>query len=191
MQYHHKNLGASSSGHPPGPQSAPKNAPLPVAPPLPPPPFALPSVRVGPPAVQVLAYRALASGARYMILADHAGSGKTLAYLLPLLQSLKEEEKWLGGSATVPKCPRVVVVVPTAELCAQVLRVCRALSATLKFRSTAATGGSGRRKGGGVAQVGVGEGRGAGGEGAGGRRFMEGWEGQMQRECNMPEHTPS
>ncbi|EFN54452.1 hypothetical protein CHLNCDRAFT_135879 [Chlorella variabilis] len=93
--------------------------------------------------IQAAAYRALAqSGARHVVLADHAGSGKTLAYLLPLLQVLREEERVLGAAATQPHCPRLVVVVPTAELCAQVVRVCRALSrAGLRFRSAAATGG--------------------------------------------------
>lgn len=77
-----------------------------------------------------------------MVLADHAGSGKTLAYLLPLLQGLKQEEAALGAGATQPRCPRLVVVVPTAELAAQVLRVMRALSrAGLRLRSAAATGG--------------------------------------------------
>ena len=40
--------------------------------------------------------------------------------LPPCLQALKEEEALLGAAATQPRCPRLVVVVPTAELCAQV-----------------------------------------------------------------------
>ena len=115
---------------------------LKVAPPSPP---------LSPP--QAAAYRALAPGAgdaaphRHVVLADHAGSGKTLAYLLPLLQLLKAEEKLLGGVATQPSCPRLVLVVPTAELAAQVLRVTRALAraggaaAGLRVRSAAFTGG--------------------------------------------------
>ncbi|GAB4820362.1 hypothetical protein N2152v2_007408 [Parachlorella kessleri] len=91
--------------------------------------------------VQAAAYRALLSPARHVILADHAGSGKTLAYLLPLIQQLKEEEAQLGRRVTQPGSPRIVVVVPTAELCSQVVRVCRALSRALPFRSLAATGG--------------------------------------------------
>ena len=85
----------------------------------------------------------MAGGGRHVVLADHAGSGKTLAYLLPLLQELKAEEALLGSAATQPRCPRLVVVAPTAELAAQVLRVCRALSRAggLRFRSAAATGG--------------------------------------------------
>lgn len=89
--------------------------------------------------IQAGAYRALLSPAQHVILADHAGSGKTLAYLLPLIQRMKEVEAQEGRVA--PHCPRLVVVVPTAELCAQVVRVCRALSRSLPFRSLAATGG--------------------------------------------------
>ena len=42
---------------------------------------------VRPSHIQAAAFRALtAPGGRHVVLADHAGSGKTLAYLLPLLQ---------------------------------------------------------------------------------------------------------
>ncbi len=45
---------------------------------------------------------------------DQAGSGKTLAYLLPLLQQLKQEEAALGGGPMArPGCPRLIVVAPT------------------------------------------------------------------------------
>lgn len=91
--------------------------------------------------IQVEAYRAFASGAPHVVLADHAGSGKTLAYLLPLLQSLKAEEEILGGPSTLPKQPKFVIVAPTAELCSQVLRVSKALSSQLRFRSIVVTGG--------------------------------------------------
>jgi ATP-dependent RNA helicase DDX18/HAS1 len=80
--------------------------------------------------------------AKHVVIADHAGSGKTLAYLLPFISALKEEEDLLGSAATQPNCPRLIVVAPTTELCAQVVRVCRALSrGGAPFRSIAATGG--------------------------------------------------
>lgn len=42
---------------------------------------------VRPSHIQAAAFRAIAApGGRHVVLADHAGSGKTLAYLLPLLQ---------------------------------------------------------------------------------------------------------
>lgn len=53
------------------------------------------------------------------IIADQSGSGKTLAYLLPVIQRLREEElQGLGKSSA--GCPRVVILVPTAELASQV-----------------------------------------------------------------------
>ena len=91
--------------------------------------------------IQAAAMKALSTGAPHVALADHAGSGKTLAYLAPLAQALKQEEIILGGRGTTPNCPRAIIVVPTSELCAQVLRVARALSQNLKFRAVAATGG--------------------------------------------------
>ena len=81
------------------------------------------------------------ANAMHVLLADHAGSGKTLSYLVPLIQMMKLEEKKIGGPVGKPGKPRIVVIVPTAELCTQVLRVCRALSRTLKFRSAIFTGG--------------------------------------------------
>ena len=48
-----------------------------------------------------------------------AGSGKTLAYLLPLVQRMREEEQSICNSLTVRNSPRIVVIVPTNELCAQ------------------------------------------------------------------------
>ena len=48
-----------------------------------------------------------------------AGSGKTLAYLLPLVQALREEEQSLCDSLTMRNAPRVIIIAPTTELCAQ------------------------------------------------------------------------
>lgn len=91
--------------------------------------------------VQAAAFRAVGSGARNIVVADYAGSGKTLAYLIPLIQKMKAEETAAGKPTTTPCAPRIVVVVPTAELCNQVLRVCRGLSSSLRFRTGAVTGG--------------------------------------------------
>lgn len=53
------------------------------------------------------------------ILADQSGSGKTLAYLAPVIQRLRQEEVD-GVSMSSSKSPRLVVLVPTAELASQV-----------------------------------------------------------------------
>jgi len=55
-----------------------------------------------------------------MSLSVDAGSGKTLAYLLPLVQALREEEQTLCDSLTMRNAPRLIILAPTTELCAQV-----------------------------------------------------------------------
>jgi ATP-dependent RNA helicase DDX18/HAS1 len=46
-------------------------------------------------------------------LADQAGSGKTLAYLLPLLQQLKQKEAAAGGPVTQANSPSIIIMAPT------------------------------------------------------------------------------
>lgn len=91
----------------------------------------------------------------------HTGTGKTLAYLLPLLhrlersdfhrtlavkehnESLREESAGLVGSATserVPSSPSLVMV-PTHELAAQVAGVARALAHGMRLSIICITGG--------------------------------------------------
>lgn len=53
------------------------------------------------------------------IIADQSGSGKTLAYLLPVIQRIRQEELE-GIGKSLPQNPRVVILVPTAELASQV-----------------------------------------------------------------------
>nr|GMD38010.1 DEAD-box ATP-dependent RNA helicase 50 [Ipomoea batatas] len=75
------------------------------------------------------------------IISDQSGSGKTLAYLLPLIQRLREEELQ-GLGKPLSQNPRVIVLTPTAELASQVLNVCRSFSKSgVPFRSVVATGG--------------------------------------------------
>ncbi|KAK1380474.1 DEAD-box ATP-dependent RNA helicase 50 [Heracleum sosnowskyi] len=75
------------------------------------------------------------------IIADQSGSGKTLAYLLPLIQRIRQEELE-GIGKSLPQNPRVVILVPTAELASQVLTNCRLMSKFgVPFRSMVATGG--------------------------------------------------
>ncbi|CAN6469798.1 unnamed protein product [Victoria cruziana] len=78
---------------------------------------------------------------RTCILAEQSGSGKTLAYLSPVIQRLREEESQ-GLAKSFPGRPRAVILVPTAELASQVLRVCRMISKSgVPFRSMVTTGG--------------------------------------------------
>lgn len=59
----------------------------------------------------------------HLVVADHAGSGKTLAYLIPTIQALRSFESSSGGKASKPNCPAIVIVAPTQELCVQVLNL--------------------------------------------------------------------
>jgi ATP-dependent RNA helicase DDX18/HAS1 len=55
------------------------------------------------------------------IIADQSGSGKTLAYLLPIIQSLKQQEQ---EQQQPPhhnsQSPTVLILAPTSELASQV-----------------------------------------------------------------------
>lgn len=65
-----------------------------------------------------MAYGPVVEG-RSCIIADQSGSGKTLAYLCPIVQNLKKEEAQ-GLHKSSPRNPRVIVLTPTAELASQV-----------------------------------------------------------------------
>ncbi|CAN6296865.1 unnamed protein product [Urochloa humidicola] len=90
--------------------------------------------------IQALAYGPILEG-RSCVIADQSGSGKTLAYLCPIVQNLRKEEVQ-GLHKSSPRNPRVVVLTPTAELASQVLNNCRLISKSgVPFRSMVATGG--------------------------------------------------
>lgn len=90
--------------------------------------------------IQALAFAPLLQG-KSCIVADQSGSGKTLAYLIPIIQRLRQEELQ-GLSKHSSNSPRVVILVPTAELASQVLNNCRSISKHgVPFRSMVVTGG--------------------------------------------------
>ncbi|KAF9673243.1 hypothetical protein SADUNF_Sadunf10G0004100 [Salix dunnii] len=97
-------------------------------------------VFVRPSHIQAKAFAPVIDG-KTCVIADQSGSGKTLAYLIPLIQRLRQEElQGLGQSS--PQSPRVVILVPTAELASQVLNNCRSMSKYgVPFRSMVVTGG--------------------------------------------------
>ncbi|XP_047947970.1 DEAD-box ATP-dependent RNA helicase 50 isoform X1 [Salvia hispanica] len=95
---------------------------------------------VRPSHIQAMAFDSVIGG-KSCIISDQSGSGKTLSYLIPLVQRLRQEEIE-GLSKSTSQNPRVVILVPTAELASQVLNVCRSLSKVgVPFRSMVATGG--------------------------------------------------
>ncbi|MHB2016685.1 MAG: DEAD/DEAH box helicase, partial [Candidatus Xenobia bacterium] len=80
--------------------------------------------------VQEAAFRPVLAGQDIMV-QSRTGSGKTLAFALPVLQRLDADETDV----------RVVVILPTRELCMQVAQSVRKLSANLGVRVAALYGG--------------------------------------------------
>ncbi len=80
--------------------------------------------------VQALAIPAALRGADLLATAQ-TGSGKTVAFALPLLQHLQHLQQ---AGATAPRRVRALVLVPTRELAAQVGEVLRALGEHLQPR---------------------------------------------------------
>jgi superfamily II DNA/RNA helicase len=80
---------------------------------------------------------------RNTLLASATGTGKTLAYLLPLASVLKAKEEAHGSP---PTSPRALVVAPTKELASQVLSQAKALSHRAKIASSGAMGSVSPRK---------------------------------------------
>ena len=72
-------------------------------------------------------------------LADQTGSGKTIAYLAPIVQAVRAAEAESGR--TPDGSVRVIVLTPTSELAQQVASVAKQLAAAgVPFRSTIITG---------------------------------------------------
>lgn len=69
-----------------------------------------------------------------VVFADQTGTGKTLAYLLPVLEALKQDELKYGKFTQLRR-PRAIVLVPNRELAEQVLKICKKLSHTVKIRA--------------------------------------------------------
>uniref|UniRef100_A0A2P2L3F9 DEAD-box ATP-dependent RNA helicase 50 n=1 Tax=Rhizophora mucronata TaxID=61149 RepID=A0A2P2L3F9_RHIMU len=90
--------------------------------------------------IQALAFAAVSAG-KSCVISDQSGSGKTLAYLIPVIQRLRQEE--LQGLSDSPlQGPKILIMVPTAELASQVLSDCRSMSKFgVPFRSMVVTGG--------------------------------------------------
>lgn len=56
----------------------------------------------------------------HLLVADHSGSGKTLAYLIPIMMHLRAHEISSGSRFAHKRSPAVIILAPTQELCSQV-----------------------------------------------------------------------
>lgn len=77
------------------------------------------------------------------LISAQTGTGKTLAFLLPMLQRLKERELAWGPDAAArkPGRPRAVVVVPNRELAVQTLAAAKVLTKELRLSAALLVGG--------------------------------------------------
>eukprot|EP00040_Diaphanoeca_grandis_P019089 m.100563 g.100563 ORF g.100563 m.100563 type:complete len:516 (-) comp27255_c1_seq1:38-1585(-) len=89
--------------------------------------------------VQKLAIPAILSG-KDLFVAAETGSGKTFAYLAPLISLLRQQEIE-AQYQTIPNRPRVIVLAPTLELVSQIAGVGKALAHTAKIKVVALEGG--------------------------------------------------
>jgi ATP-dependent RNA helicase RhlE len=71
---------------------------------------------------------------RDLLAAAQTGTGKTAAFVLPMLEKLRQ-------SPSVQRSPRALILVPTRELATQVSESCRALARHLPLRGTLIFGG--------------------------------------------------
>ncbi|PFX20554.1 DEAD-box ATP-dependent RNA helicase 39 [Stylophora pistillata] len=76
----------------------------------------------------------------HVLCAAQTGTGKTLAYLAPVVHHLREDERKLGVITRL-KRPRACIVVPGRELAIQVLEVAKSLSHHARFKSVGIIGG--------------------------------------------------
>lgn len=74
-----------------------------------------------------------------IVMAASTGSGKTLSYVLPIIQLLHEEEK--KGYVRKIQRPRCLILVPTRELARQVLQAIKLIGHHSKVSSAAVIGG--------------------------------------------------
>ncbi|KAI8355085.1 P-loop containing nucleoside triphosphate hydrolase protein [Choanephora cucurbitarum] len=81
---------------------------------------------------------------RHVLVAAETGSGKTFAYLLPIIQMLKADEK--RKTQRRLDHPRAIVLVPTRELVQQVTKSCKSLSHIVKCRAVGLEGRTSRHR---------------------------------------------
>lgn len=87
-----------------------------------------------------------------VVMGAATGSGKTFAYLLPIIESLKAAEALREDGdppIRIARRPRAIVIVPTRELLEQVHAVAKSLAYRVKFRvvcTSTGTGSAGFRK---------------------------------------------
>lgn len=78
---------------------------------------------------------------KQFLLASETGSGKSIAYLLPLLQRLKLDEESSAATSSTERSlnPRAIILAPTHELARQLSSFAKALTRDVKLRTMCAS----------------------------------------------------
>ena len=98
---------------------------------------------INPSEIQLLSIEPILLG-KNVIFTSPTGSGKTFAYLVPLIELLRRES---GNDKLLPNRPSILVVVPSRELCLQVISQAKKLAKSVgKMRVEALIGGNMARK---------------------------------------------
>ena len=91
--------------------------------------------------VQAQSFDLLRSG-RDMLARSRTGTGKTLAFSLPLVQRLAQLQREEGGRPAMGRAPKMLVLAPTRELAKQVGEVLEMLARPHGLHATTFTGGT-------------------------------------------------
>jgi len=90
--------------------------------------------------IQELVFKEWIKYNRHIVFAAQTGTGKTLAYLIPLLEALKAKENKSKTILTVPQRPRAVIFVPNKELVMQTQEIIKSMCHHVKLKSIALCG---------------------------------------------------
>ena len=77
-----------------------------------------------------------------IIIASETGSGKTLGFLLPIIELIKREEEETNNIQAKVARPKALIITPTRELAIQIGQIAKSLSHFAKFRVQCFTSGT-------------------------------------------------
>jgi superfamily II DNA/RNA helicase len=83
------------------------------------------------------------------VVGSHTGSGKSLAFMLPLIERQRRWEASASGGGRIkprPQRPRSIILAPTRELVTQIVGVAKTVSRAAPFRVTSLVGGGGQKR---------------------------------------------
>ena len=92
-----------------------------------------------PTVIQAQAFKPILRGENCLVAAE-TGSGKTLSYLVPLVQNICHQKTLLHGKQPL-NAPLAIIITPGRELCNQIAQVCLSLTKSVPVDTVHVTGG--------------------------------------------------